>query len=58
MRLFFIFLSGPDGRLVNTQTLEPGNAVSEIALQALPPGTYFLRIKNGHKLNVYKIIKL
>ncbi|MFP4489275.1 MAG: T9SS type A sorting domain-containing protein [Bacteroidales bacterium] len=53
-----IFLSGPDGRLIYNEALKPGVLIREIYMDSYPSGTYFLRIQNGNKLNVYKIIKL
>ena len=53
-----IYLSGPDGRLIYNESLLPGVLIKEIIMQKYPAGTYFLRIQNGNKLNVYKIIKL
>jgi len=53
-----IFLSGPDGRIINTAILKPGVLIKEMQMQKYPAGKYFLRIKNGNKRNVYKIIKL
>ncbi|MEA1887903.1 MAG: T9SS type A sorting domain-containing protein [Bacteroidota bacterium] len=53
-----IFLSGPDGRLIDTEIIKPGVLVKEINMQKYPAGNYFIRMKNGDKHNVYKIIKL
>jgi len=53
-----LFLSGPDGRLVFNKTMKPGVLVDEIYMQKYPSGTYFLRIQNGNKMNIYKVIKL
>lgn len=53
-----IFLSGPDGRLITTEVMKPGVLVKEMRMQKYPAGKYFLRIKNGNKRNVYKVIKL
>lgn len=53
-----IFLSGPDGRLIDTKIIEAGVLLKEINMQKYPPGNYFIRIKNGDKHSVYKIIKL
>lgn len=53
-----IFLSGPDGRLIHNKALKPGVLITEIYMDKYPSGTYFLRIQNGNKLSVYKIIKL
>ncbi len=53
-----IYLSGPDGRLIHNEALKPGVLMQQIYMDKYPSGTYFLRIQNGNKLNVYKIIKL
>ncbi|HCC72098.1 MAG TPA: hypothetical protein DEQ09_13245 [Bacteroidales bacterium] len=53
-----IFLSGPDSRLINTDIIKPGVLIKEIQMQKYPAGMYFLKIKNGNKQNVYKIVKL
>jgi len=53
-----MFLSGPDGRTLLTEKIEAGVLLKDINMQQYPAGTYFLRIQNGIKLNVYKIIKL
>lgn len=51
-------LADPNGRVVMNGELLPGELIKEVSMQGLPAGTYFLRIQNGIKLNVYKIIKL
>ncbi len=53
-----LFLTGPDGRLLFKEILQPGVLIKEIPVLRYPSGTYFLRIQNGNKLNVYKVIKL
>lgn len=53
-----IYLSGPDGRLIYNEALLPGELIKQIDMNRYPSGTYFLRIQNGNRLNVYKIIKL
>lgn len=53
-----LFMHAADGRQVYNTVLEPGELLKHIDMQAQPAGTYFLRIQNGIKLNVYKIIKL
>ncbi len=53
-----ILLSGPDGRLLYNEALMPGVLIQHIYMDQYPSGTFFLRIQNGNKLNVYKIIKL
>ncbi len=51
-------LAGPDGRRLFNEEIPPGVLMKQINMQGYPAGTYFLRIQNGIKLNVYKIIKL
>ncbi|MCD4770125.1 MAG: T9SS type A sorting domain-containing protein [Bacteroidales bacterium] len=51
-------LAGPDGRSVFSKEVPSGVLIEQINMQAYPAGTYFLRIQNGIKLTVYKIIKL
>ena len=53
-----LFLMAPDGRQVLNMKLEQGEVLKEIDMNEFPGGTYFLRIQNGIKLNVYKIVKL
>lgn len=53
-----IFIAGPDGREVLNDIFYPGELIKVVNLQEFPAGTYFMRIQNGNKLNVYKIIKL
>lgn len=51
-------LAAPDGSIVLVEEVPSGVLIKQINMQAYPAGTYFLRIQNGIKLNVYKIIKL
>ncbi len=51
-------LAAPDGSIVLIEEVPSGVLIKQINMQAYPAGTYFLRIQNGIKLNVYKIIKL
>ncbi len=53
-----IFLNSADGRLVYTGKLLPGEEIKQINMQQYPDGTYILRIQNGIRINIYKIIKL
>ena len=53
-----VYLIAPDGKLVITEELQSGLTIKPIDMQAYPAGTYFLRIQNGNKQNVYKVIKL
>jgi hypothetical protein len=53
-----IYLTSPDGREVFNDKLMQGDLTMQISMHEYPSGTYFLRIQNGIKLNVYKIIKL
>ncbi len=53
-----LYLNSADGRLVYTGKLLPGDILKQINMQQYPGGTYILRIQNGIKINIYKIIKL
>jgi len=53
-----VYLVGPDGRTIITDIIPSGVLLKPIDMQTYPSGTYFLRIQNGVKLNVYKVIKL
>jgi hypothetical protein len=53
-----IYLSSADGRLVYTGKLLSGDLLKQINMQQYPGGTYILRIQNGIRINIYKIIKL
>lgn len=53
-----ISMLGPDGRAVFNEVLQAGILTKQINMQGYPGGTYFLRIQNANKLNVYKVIKL
>lgn len=53
-----LYLNSADGRLVYTGKLLPGDILKQINMQQYPGGTYVLRIQNGLKINIYKIIKL
>lgn len=53
-----IYLNSADGRLVYTSKLLPGDLLKQINLQQYPGGTYILRLQNGIRINIYKIIKL
>ena len=53
-----VFLTSPDGRAIFNDKLMEGDLTMLIDMSGYPSGTYFLRILNGIKQNVYKIIKL
>lgn len=53
-----VIMHGPDGRLIFNEKIPDGQLLKQINMQKFPAGAYFLRIQNGIKLNVYKIIKL
>ena len=53
-----IFLHGADGRLVYTGKIVPGELLKQVNMHQHPGGTYILRIQNGIRINIYKIIKL
>ena len=53
-----VYLIGPDGRTIINDIIPSGVLLKPIDMQGYPSGTYFLRIQNGVKLNVYKVIKL
>ena len=53
-----LYLNSADGRLIYTGKLLPGDILKQINMQQYPGGTYILRIQNGIKINIYKIIKL
>jgi hypothetical protein len=53
-----MFLTAPDGRQVMNSKIEPGMMLKQIDIHDLAAGTYYLRIQNGLKYNVYKILKL
>jgi hypothetical protein len=53
-----IDLAGPDGHVILNDNILPGSLMMQINMLEYPGGTYILRIKNGIKQNVYKIIKL
>jgi len=53
-----IFLNSADGRLVYNGKMMPGDLLKHINMHQYPGGTYILRIQNGIRINIYKIIKL
>jgi hypothetical protein len=53
-----IYLTSPNGSEVLRERLFSGDLLKQIDMNGFPSGTYFLRIQNGIKINVYKIIKL
>ncbi len=53
-----IYLNSADGRLVYSGKVLPGDLLKQINIQQYTSGTYILRIQNGIRINIYKIIKL
>lgn len=53
-----IYLNAPDGKQILNEKVEYGEVLKQINMNTFPAGTYFLRVQNGIKTNVYKIIKL
>ena len=53
-----IFLNAADGRMVYNSKMLPGELLKQINMHQYPGGTYILRIQNGIRINIYKIIKL
>ncbi len=53
-----VYLIAPDGKLVINEEIPSGMTMMPIDMQQYPAGTYFLRIQNNNKQNIYKVIKL
>lgn len=53
-----IYLNSADGRLVYSGKVLPGDLLKQINIQQYTSGTYILRIQNGIRINIYKVIKL
>jgi hypothetical protein len=53
-----LFLNSATGRLVYSNKMMLGELLKQINMHQYPGGTYILRIQNGIRINIYKIIKL
>jgi len=53
-----LFLYSADGKMVKTDMVEAESIVKELDLQDLSAGIYYLRLKKGYSINVYKVVKL
>lgn len=53
-----IYLHTADGRMIYNGKMMPGELLKQINMNKYPGGTYILRIQNGIRINIYKVIKL
>ncbi len=54
----YIFIIAPDGKQIFNEKISYGQLLKQINMQEFPAGTYYIRVQNEIKLNVYKVIKL
>lgn len=53
-----MFIIAPDGKQIFNEKIGDGQLLKQINMQEFPAGTYYIRIQNEIKLNIYKVIKL
>lgn len=53
-----VYLLDSQGKLVKTDVIENASTETEMNLQDIPAGVYYLRLIKGNLSNVYKVVKL
>jgi hypothetical protein len=53
-----VFLHDSQGKLVKTDVIENATTQTEMNLQDIPAGIYYLKLIKGNLSNVYKVVKL
>lgn len=53
-----VYLLNSQGKLVKTDVIENATTETEMNLQDIPAGVYYLKLIKGNLSNVYKVVKL